>query len=62
MDELVKINVDENFSMSFLTANVIYKAGGKNGGDALALYIRYIQQCKRQHTNQPYCNDEYMIR
>lgn len=62
MNELVKINVDENFSMSFLTANVIYKAGGKNGWDALALYIRYIQQSKWQRTNQPYCNDEYMIK
>lgn len=62
MNELVKINVDENFSMSFLTANVIYKAGGKNGWDALALYIRYIQQSKWQRTNQPYCNDAYMIK
>ena len=62
MTEVLKVNVDENFSMSFLTANVIYKAGGKNWGDALALYIRYIQQSKWQHTNQPYCNDAYMIK
>ena len=62
MAEVMKVNVDENFSMSFLTANVIYKAGGKNGGDAMALYIRYIQQSKRQRTNQPYCNDAYMMK
>lgn len=62
MEDVMKVNVDENFSMSFLTANVIYKAGDKNGGDALALYIRYIQQSKWQRTNQPYCNDEYMIK
>lgn len=62
MTDVLKINVDENFSMSFLTANVIYKAGGKNWWDALALYIRYIQQSKRQRTNQPYCNDSYMIK
>lgn len=62
MTETGEIDVNEFFSMPFLTFDVILKSWGVLGQAALTLYIKYMKQSKWQHTNQPYCNDAYMIK
>lgn len=62
MTDAGEIDVNKNFSMPFLTFDIILEAGWKLGETAAILYVKYIKQSKRQHTNQPYCNDAYMIK
>jgi len=54
------IDIDGLVSTTHNTVNRLFEY--KNGGDALMLYFRYIQQRKQQQNNQTYSADIFMIK
>lgn len=54
------IDIDGLVSTTHNTVNKLFAY--KNGGDALMLYFRYIQQRKQQQNNQTYSTDDFMMK
>lgn len=57
----MELNINDLFSFNFTTYHKILEVGGKNGPEALALYIRYIEQVKMQNQDETFSLDKFMM-